>query len=284
VRCACFLILLSPSAIFATDRLAAPQQKTSKVNSDRIKVELGRSDPESAPAHNDRGEEFRKKREFDRAIEEYSAAIRLDPTFTWPYNNRGLTWTAKGEFDKALKDFAEALRLDPKYSFPYNNRGLVWAAKGEWDNAINDYSRAINLDGRYLFAHWNRGVAWEVRGEISKAIADYAESIQIDPNYAPPYNSIAWLRATYHDARYRAGKEAVEYATKACELTNWKSYAEIDTLAAAYAEAGEFTNAVIRGMTALELAPENEKAHVSERLELFRSNQPYRQPVKQQDK
>lgn len=255
---------------------------------DRRPLTEEKSGPESAVkdltaanALNDRGEEYRKKGEFDQAISKYNAAIKLAPDFAWPYNNRGLAWASKGEFDRALEDYSEALRLDPKYTYPYNNRGLIRSAKGEYELAIKDYSEAIRLDPNYSYPYSNRGIVWQAKGEYAKAIEDFAESIRLDPKFPVPYNSIAWLRATCPDPRFRAGKEGIEFATRACELTEWKSYSEIDTLAAAYAEAGEFTTAVIWELTALEKAPEKDKKSATERLQLFQANKPYREQTKE---
>ena len=234
----------------------------------------------SALMLNDRGEDFRRKGDLANAMRDFTEAIRLDPRFTWPYNNRGLVWAAKGEFEEALKDYEEAIRIDPRYTFAFNNRGLVWTAKGEFEKAIKDFNEAIQLDPKYSFPFNNRGLAWELKGDLGKAIADFAEAIQLDPRYAAPHNSIAWLRATCHDPRFRGGKEAVEFAFKACELTDWKSYAELDSLAAAYAEAGDFTSAVIWALTALENAPAGEIPSATKRLELYRSGQPYHQSPK----
>jgi len=244
-------------------------------------------DPETKPLDsdlavklNDRGEDFRKKGEFDKAIMDYTEAIRLIPKFSWPYNNRGLARAAKGEFDDALKDYNEAIRLDPMYAFAFNNRGLVWAVQGELDKAIKDYDEAIRLSPKYAFPFHNRGVIWVKHGDYGKAIADFADAAQLDPQFAAPNNEIAWIRATCADPRFRAGKEAIVFATKACELSGWKSYNELDTLAAAYAEAGEFTSAVIWGQTALEKAPDAQKESCRERLELYQANKPYHQKPK----
>jgi tetratricopeptide (TPR) repeat protein len=234
----------------------------------------------SAEVLNDRGEDLRKKGDFDGAIKEFTDAIQLDPQFSWPYNNRGLARTAKGEFEQALSDYDEAIRLDANYAFAFNNRGLVWTAKGELDKALKDYAEAIRINPKYVFPYYNRGIVWVRKEDFGKAIGDFAEAIQLDPQFPAPNNEIAWIRATCPDPEFRAGEEAIRFATRACELTGWKSYAELDTLAAAYAEAGEFTNAVIWQMTAVEKAPDKQKQSVSERLELYRSNQPFHQKSK----
>lgn len=298
--------------LFGDWRTLASSRQRQMALSDNRDLDPPRFQLKSAAELNDRGEESRKKGDFEAAIRDYTEAIKLDSFFEWPYNNRGLAWASKGQYDKAMQDYAAALRIDPKYPYPYNNRGLIWMAKGDIENAIKDYTEAIRLDRKYALAFNNRGLAWEaksdldnafrdyseairldpnltyplnnrgriweVKGEYGKAMTDYAEAIQLDSKYSAPYNSIAWLRATCPDAQFRGGKEAIVFATKACELTEWKSFNELDTLAAAYAEAGEFTNAVIWQTTAVEKAPEKEKQVATQRLELFRANQPFHRP------
>ena len=115
------------------------------------------------------------------------------------------------------------------------------------------------------------------RKEYGRAIADYDRAIRLDPNDARAHNSRAWIQATCPDAKFRDGKTAVESATKACELSGWKAPSHIDTLAAAYAEAGGFDAAVKWQSRAIELASDpKEKDDDRTRLELYRAKKPYR--------
>ena len=90
-----------------------------------------------------------------------SSSIRNTPL---AYNNRGNACDAKGDHDRAIADYTEAIRLDPKYACAYNNRGLAWRAKGDHDRAIADYTEAIRLDPKYAVAYYNRGRAWRRQG------------------------------------------------------------------------------------------------------------------------
>lgn len=134
-----------------------------------------------------RGREYQAKDDLDRAIADFSEAIRLDPKYAVAYDNRGVAWVLKGENDRAMADFDEAIRLDPKGAIHYGNRGIVWKRKGDLDRAIADYNEAIRFAPNYAKPYYNRGVAWGLKGDLDRAIAEYNEAIRLDPKYAPAY-------------------------------------------------------------------------------------------------
>jgi tetratricopeptide (TPR) repeat protein len=189
---------------------------------------------------------------------------------------RATTSYQGGEHDKAIGDYTEAIRLAPNYAHAYCCRGLAWYMKGEHDKAIADYTKAIRLAPNYAHAYSGRGLACYMKGEHDKAVGDYTEAIRLDPGLASAYNGLAWLLATCPDSKYRDGKKAVQYAMKACELSKWKNHGFLDTLAAAYAETGDFAEAVKWQEKAIELAPEDEKENCRSRLDLYKSGEFYR--------
>jgi tetratricopeptide (TPR) repeat protein len=114
-------------------------------------------------------------------------------------------------------------------------------------------------------------------GHYDQAIADLTQSIQLDPKNAMVLNNLAWLLATAPDAKSRDGKKAVEYATKACVMTNYQEAADVDTLAAAYAEAGDFDKAVkceTSYLNSLSLSP-SDAADGQARLALYQAHTAY---------
>ena len=241
-----------------------------------------RLDPKIAAAYNDRGILYQAKGDYDKAIADYDEAIRIDPKNVEPHNNRAAAYQVKRDYDKAIADYDEAIRIDPKRVEPHNNRGILYQAKGDYDNAIADYDEAIRIDPnlairidpKYSLAYYDRGSLHQAKGDYDKAIADYDEAIRIDPKNVDAYNEVAWLRATCPQASLRDGKKAVEYATKACELSNWKDPNMLDTLAAAYAELGDFEQAIKWETNFLETASLSETSGKS-RLALYQTHRPY---------
>ena len=84
--------------------------------------------------------------DLDRAIEDYGAAIRLNPSYASAFSNRGNAYSLKGDFDKAIADYDAALRLNPKYAIALSNRADVYRTKGDFDRAIADYGAAIQAN------------------------------------------------------------------------------------------------------------------------------------------
>jgi tetratricopeptide (TPR) repeat protein len=115
--------------------------------------------------------------------------------------------------------------------------------------------------------------------EYDQAIADYSKAIELDPNYAGAYERLAWVLATAPQDELRDGKKAVDYANKACELTEWENADCLATLSAAFAEAGDFKDAIQWQMKALQ-APEleqNKAEQYRQRLKMFEEGKPCRE-------
>lgn len=203
-----------------------------------------RSNRQLAEARNSSGITWYYKKDYDRAIAEYDAAIQTDPQYALAFNNRGGAWKAKGDIDRAIADYDAAIRLDPQYANAFANRGIAKVDKGDVDQGIADLTRAIEIKPNFASAFVDRGNAKGRNGDFDGSIADYSRAIEVDPKLALAYNKLAWELATVERPTIRDGRRAVESAVKACELTEWKNVSYIDTLAAAYARAGEFADAV----------------------------------------
>jgi tetratricopeptide (TPR) repeat protein len=214
---------------------------------------------------------------LENAAEYYSAYLLLHPRSSWGYHHRGIAWHETGQLDKAIKDYTEAIRLDPEDASSYNTRGAAHFDKSELDAALKDFDDAIRLDPNVGFVYRNRGMARQTKGDLVGALLDYANAVRLDPADQISYNGRAWILATSADGRYRNPAQAVADATKACELSAWKDDASLDTLAAAYAAAGDFEQAIKWQEKALSLAGDADRADFASRLKLYRDGKAFRQ-------
>jgi len=226
--------------------------------------------------------------ELDRAMRDLERAIELDPTKPTYYINRGALHTERRDHVSAVRDFTKAIDLDPGKAAVYYNRARVHHQAGQYDLAISDYSSAIErAPGAFapyvLKSYLHRAEAYEKKGDVSKALADrtaahvltgeiltragrYAELIghwrsvlRLRDDSVVALNTLAWILATNEDVRY-------------------SSPAVLDTLAAAYAEAGRFDDAVRTMEKACELIGEGGPAEeLRARLDLYRAGRPYRE-------
>jgi tetratricopeptide (TPR) repeat protein len=205
---------------------------------------------------------------------------RVNGDWFWLVSGGASGWVRSGDvvlFDQAIDYFTQQIGANPGAANLYLVRGLIWAVKGKADSALADFNEAIRLHPKDAVAYNNRGIAWKGKKEYDKAIADYDEAIHFDPKYAVAYNNRAWLWATCPDEKYRDGKKAVEDATRACEMSGWKDVNSIDTLAASYAEAGDFDKAVEwQGKANSLYADSEDRKKGEERLKLYKDGRPYR--------
>ena len=155
---------------------------------------------------------------------------------------KGLKLISKQQYDEAIKAFSTAIEIIPQDYQAYNYRGVARALKGDFDGAMADYNKALKIRPRYAEAYNNRGFARTQMGDLQQALNDYSRALEINPFFVDAYNNKAWILATAADKRYRNGAQAIMLAQKAVELK--PSAASLDTLAAAYAAAGNFESAI----------------------------------------
>ena len=181
--------------------------------------------------------------------------------------------------EKVSDYLTDQIRLNPGDAHVHFNRGILRLGTKDYDNAIAEFDAAIRLNPKDARAYYGRALAWKRKKGFAKAIADFNAAIQFDPEYAAAYNERAWLWATCTDKKFRDAPKAVESARKACELTSGpKKASYLDTLAAAYAEAGDFAGAVATQAEANNLFAGNEQRKKGEaRLMLYQEQKPYRE-------
>src|SRR5579864_2980449 len=144
---------------------------------------LGASDePKDADAYCKRGDSWLEKREYDKAIADYTEALRLDPKLVKAYYNRAVAWSEKADYDRAIADFTEALRLEPDKPDTLNGRGTAWFKKGDFDKSIGDYTEALRFDPKYFEAHHNLSMAWFRKGDYDRTIDETTQALSLRPD------------------------------------------------------------------------------------------------------
>jgi tetratricopeptide (TPR) repeat protein len=97
------------------------------------------------------------------------------------YDNRGVEYSRKGQRDRAIADYGQAIRLNPNNTRALNNRGSAYSENGDHDRAIADYNEAIRIDPNYVSAYYNRGLAKRAKGDADGGNADIAKAMQLSP-------------------------------------------------------------------------------------------------------
>jgi tetratricopeptide (TPR) repeat protein len=245
--------------------------------------EAVRINPDGIDAYWGRAAAYYRKGLWNEAISNFNEVVRLDPEKAEAYWNLGRVYKQLTNYDKAIESLNRCHDLQPGVAIILRLRGQIYAEKNDFDKAIADYSEAISLQPTNAQAYFYRGQAYRYKGNFDKAADDVATSIHLDPDNptAVKYlNSLAWQFATSPDSSIRNGKKSVELAKKACDFTNWDNWQFLDTLAAAYAETGDFDNALKYQKAAIAkegLTETGKRAGLQVRLDLFEQKLPYRE-------
>ena len=191
-----------------------------------------------------------------------------------------LTWQQTGYWRNSASLFEHALAVTRDNFVAHNNLGEVLMDGGDLAAAESHFAEAVRLKPYDAEARCSLAAALTSQHKAREAIQHYQEALKLLPNFPDALNNLAWILAANPDPQVRNGPEAVGLAERACKLTNYKQPLLVGTLAAAYAEAGRFTEAVATAEKARTLAEQANQLDVAARnralLELYRSGQPAR--------
>lgn len=214
---------------------------------------------------------------YAEAIGLIQKSLEIQPTYADAHNNLGYALAQIGKHEEAIEHLRIALTINPAYVDAHNNLGISLAAIGKVDEAIPHYEIALANNPKYADAHNNLGIALVTRGDFASAIEHFRAACKFKPDYLAALNGLAWLLATHPNPKFRDGSEAVRLASHAVKLTNGKDAGVLETLAAAYAESGDFTNALKSAQSALGNADDEEmKTRLTSQIQMYGANQPYR--------
>jgi tetratricopeptide (TPR) repeat protein len=214
--------------------------------------------------------------DLEDAITTFTHVVQIAPKNAMAYLNRGNVYRAAGIYDLAISDCNECILLDPANSLAYGCRAAAFFHETNNDNAISDLTKCLKLTPNDVNALVFRGDIYFKTKQYKKALPDYERAIKIDHNRAS--NDVAWFLATCPDAAMRNGARAVKYATTACQLSGWQDPKPIDTLAAAYAETGDYEKATEYEKKAVALygIKDHLLQEMQKRISLYAAERPYR--------
>ncbi len=195
------------------------------------------------------------------------------------YYDLGMDFAENKQYPEAIECFTKLLTIDPQNLAARSKLGIMFLASGKPADAITQFNEVLRSVPDTPDVHISLGLAYSMLRNWERVAAHWAEAVRLKPDAVDILNNLAWLLATTDDDRVRNPTKAVEYARRACELSGYEPPELLDTLAAAYAAAGRFRDAVERAEQALELARTMKKEEliqqVQKRLELYRAGRPY---------
>ena len=222
--------------------------------------------PDYADACYDLGIALLQKDRLDDGIVQLQKALQLRPDQADACYNLGIAFVRKGRAADAITEFQKTLQINPDNVEAHYNLGVL-LQNGRMDEAIAEFQKVLQINPGYAPAHNDLGGALLQKGDLAGSIAEFKKALQINPNDLKAQNNLAWELATAPEASLRDGNKAVELARQANELSGGENPVVLHTLAAAYAEAGRFSDATSTAQKAAGLARMAGQAALAAQLE-----------------
>src|SRR5208283_2142010 len=239
------------------------------------------ADPTSARAHNDLGVLLAESGHAEEAVAQFEKAAELKPDYAAARTGLGGALAKLGRLDEALVELRKAISLDARYAPAHYELGLILVQRGDAAGAIAEWRTALEIDPKYAEAHARLADALAAQNRTADALVHWRAAIDLRPNDAELLRRAAWLLSTSPDVTIRNGTESLQFAVRAMELTGGRDAHVLDTLAAAYAEKGQFTDAVLTARRAQARAiEENQPALADEikgRIALYEAGRAFRE-------
>jgi tetratricopeptide (TPR) repeat protein len=215
----------------------------------------------------------------DRAMEDVERILEQRANFGPALRLRGVMRAEQGRLAGALEDLKAASDLEPTDTELRLQVAMLELASKLPASAIEDYSAVLKIDGDNVVAWQGRADAHLALGEQAEAIADYEEALKRAPDNSAILNNLAWILATSPEDKLRNGARSIELATAACKVTEYKQAHILSTLAAGYAETGDFKTAIEWSTKAVGLGDERYRDALAKELKSYEAGQPWREAL-----
>lgn len=235
--------------------------------------------PAYAEAHYNLGNALIQQGKVDDAISHFRQALQIEPGQFITRNNLGYIFLQTGKVDEAIDEFQEVLKTHPEYPDTHYNLGNAFLQQGKLDEAIDQFRQALQHEPGFAEAHYRLGTALLEKREDTQAVSHFQQAVRLKPDFSDALNDLAWELATAPESSVRDGVKAVELARRASEIANNKDLDILDTVAAAYAEAHRFGEAVQTAQEAIQLAESSGRqtrlAQLNSELQLYQAGRAF---------
>jgi tetratricopeptide (TPR) repeat protein len=229
-------------------------------------LEAIRLNPKYAEAYGNLGTCYNLQGKLAEAITNYEISLSLNPQFEQTHFGLATVLAKLGRLEEARAHFLEALRLKPDFVEARIKLANLLMTEDKLDEAIAHYRAALRFDPNDFEAHYYFAGTLARQGKFDAAVAQYHAAIKLTTTNASALNDLAWILATRDDPKIHDAAQAVQLATHACELTKFQNPGYLDTLAAAYSEAGRFPEAVETTEEAVALARKAGQEPLSQKI------------------
>jgi tetratricopeptide (TPR) repeat protein len=213
-------------------------------------------------------------------------ALTLDANDARIQNGLGLSLYIEGDVEESYKHLREAIRINPEFVESRFNLGKFLLQQGHPEEALPELRQTLQLRPKFASGEEALATALQSLGNSGEALAHWRSALALEPKSVTALSGAAWLLATSPDANIRNGAEAVALAESANEIASGKNPEVVDTLAAAYAESGDFVKTRSLANQALDLAVTQRDgalvAAIRSRIQLYSESKPFREDRPQQ--
>jgi tetratricopeptide (TPR) repeat protein len=238
------------------------------------------SEPTLVEAYYDLGTLLLEQNRREEAIKCYRLALSIQPDFALANGNLAKILAEEGKLAEAIRHYETAVRASPETAELHYNLAVAYRSVGQLNEAIGQLRTAIDLKPGLADGYLELGRTLAVNHQYGEAIQTFRRGLEVEPRHMVMGNEMAWLMATVPDANLRNAPQAIQIGERLAELTNRKEPKPLDTLAAAYAEAGRFDEAVRTAKEALTLATAQNSttlaAEIEAQLKSYQQGKPYR--------
>jgi Tfp pilus assembly protein PilF len=247
--------------------------------------EAGQLDPANLAVLLLRATVYEEMNEREKALADVDRALKLAPGLTEAMRLRAVILAGSGKFAEAATELERLHREAPADEDLALQLALFYNAAKRPHKAVQMFDKMLAEKPGNVNALRGRADALLSMGKQAEAIADYEKVLALDPKDAEVLNNFAWVLATSPEEKLRNGKRALDLATRSAELTSYKQAHILSTLAAAYAELGDFDSARKWSQKSVEVGKESLKEELQKELKSYQADKPWRelQQIKDDD-